>query len=112
MHTHSVIAQSGQIWKVIIGLLLLIGGAATDMAASFIMRNNDLASLQVLSTAAAAAGFLYLCTRVQCPRCRAKWIWMAVSGKLGPRSLDALISLDQCPKCGYAGQQSGHKVDL
>ena len=108
VHRRSIIAESGQLWKVVAGLLLLIIGAAVGIAVSFIpyLRTEAVASgrfngLQAVSTVAAAVGFVYLCTRVRCPRCGAKWVWMAVNGKLGAGSLDALITLDRCPACRY-----------
>jgi len=58
-------------------------------------------STQAISTAVAAAGFAYMCLMISCPRCGTRWIWLAVSGKLGARSLDSLLTLDKCPKCGY-----------
>jgi hypothetical protein len=112
VHIRSVIAKSDQIWKVIVGLSLLVIGAAVGLCVSSIpyLRTEAVGSgefniLQAVSTAAAAAGFVYLCTRIRCPRCGAKWVWMAVNGKLGARSLDALATLDRCPTCGYGGYQ-------
>src|SRR5579864_3933953 len=104
----SVIAQSDQTWKVVVGLVLLIGGAATGFGVSFLPHLRAITidrglfnDLQAVSTAAGAAGFVYLCLAVRCPKCGARWIWMAVNGKLGTRSLDALVTLCRCPRCGY-----------
>jgi hypothetical protein len=108
--THSLIAESTQIWKVILGVGLLIGGAATSMAFSFVPYLHALAAdrwqlevLEPVSIAVSAVGFVYLCLAVQCPECRARWIWLAVSGKLKPPSLNTLVILDRCPTCGYEG---------
>lgn len=108
VHRRSIILQSRQLWKVIAGLLLLIIGAAVGVAVSFIpyLRTEAAVSgrfnsLQAISTVAAVAGFVYLCMGVRCPRCGAKWVWMAVNGKLGAGSLDALVTLDRCPTCRY-----------
>ena len=108
VHRRSIIVESGQLWKVIGGLLLLIIGAAVGIAVSFIpylrtdvMVSGRFNSLQAISTVAAAAGFVYLCMRVRCPRCGAKWVWMAVNGRLGAGSLHALVTLDRCPRCRY-----------
>ena len=113
MRGNSIISQSGQIWKVIVGLALLIGGAAAGVSVSFVpylravtISLGQFDNLQAVSTVAAAAGFVCLCLTIRCPNCSAKWIWMAVNGKLGTRSLDALATLDRCPTCGYPGQQS------
>jgi|SRR6185437_6916051 len=108
VNRRSIIVESGQLWKAVAGLLLLIIGAAVGIAISFIpylrteaVASGRFSSLQAISTVAAAAGFVYLCMGVRCPRCGAKWVWMAVNGRLGARSLDALITLDRCPTCRY-----------
>ena len=87
---------------------MLVGGAGTDMIVSFVpevravtIAHGQFYNLQTVSILVAAVGFAYLCTRVRCPKCGAKWIWMAANGKL--KSLDALITLDRCPTCGFAG---------
>lgn len=116
MSGRSVIVESEQVWKVVLGLALLIGGGATNLAVSFIPYLRELTeglqifySIRAVSTAAAAVGFVYLCLSVRCPRCGAKWIWMAATGKFGPGSLDALITLDRCPTCGYPGGPSSEE---
>jgi hypothetical protein len=108
VHRCSIIVESGQLWKVIAGLLLLIIGSAVGIVVSFIpyprtkaVVSGRLNSLQAISTVAAAAGFAYLCMSVRCPRCGAKWVWMAVNGKLDAGSLGALVTLDRCPACRY-----------
>jgi len=101
----SIIVKSGQLWKAAIGLVLLVGGATTDAIFSFVVHSHgSLANnVQAASTALAALGFVYLCTGLRCPQCGAKWIWMGVTGKLSPKSLDTLATLERCPTCGYAG---------
>ena len=70
----SIIASTGQVWKVLLGLGLLFAGSL-----GWITRLND---LEPLLTVISLLGFVYLCASVRCPRCGAKWIWMAVNGKL------------------------------
>lgn len=108
----AVIAKSNQIWKVIGGLILLIGGGATDVVVTLLAysqgslaKNDQLYNVQAISTAVALLGFAYLCARIRCPRCGAKWVWMGVTGKLNPKSLDTLLTLESCPTCGYAGPE-------
>jgi len=98
---------------VIVGLALLFGGIGTDMSISFVPYLRAIAAnhwqLQVLepaSIAASAVGIVYLFLAVQCPQCGARWIWMAANGKL-----KGLVILDRCPKCGYAGMNSGDTVN-
>lgn len=107
----SLFATSRQIWKLVVGLIFLFGGGATSTVVTFLLSkphgafviSEGVYNLRAVSTALALLGFVYLCTQVRCPRCRAKWIWMGVSGKLNPKSLETLVTLELCPKCGYPG---------
>ncbi len=106
----SVFAASRQIWKLVVGLTLLIGGGTTSAVVTLLLgahgafaNNEPVYDLRAASTTLALVGFAYLCTQVRCPQCRAKWIWMGASGKLNPKSLDTLATLEHCPKCGYPG---------
>lgn len=106
----SVIAKSNQVWKAALGVLFLIGGGLADAIVTLIAyshgplaNNGQLYNVQAASTVLAMLGFAYLCTQIRCPQCGAKWIWMGVTGKLNPKSVGAILTLDRCPKCGYAG---------
>ena len=108
MQNGSVIARSHQIWKVVLGVTLLVTGSGagfvvTYMVASHLPNVNHWYGLQVLGMVVGAAGFIYLCIGTRCPTCGAKWIWMGVTGKLNPASLDTLLTLECCPRCGYRG---------
>lgn len=112
MPTKSVISKSDQGWKVIAGLACLIGGGATDVVVTVLaysqgsLANNDqMYNIQAASAAVAIFGFVYLCVRIRCPQCGAKWVWMGVTGKLNPKSLDTLVTLEKCPTCGYTGHE-------
>jgi len=112
----SVIAKSNQIWKAVVGLALLIGGGATDVIVTLLayshgsLANHDqLYNVQAISTAVALLGFAYLCARIRCPKCGAKWVWMGVTGKLNPKSLDTLLTLESCPLCDYAGRRRANR---
>ncbi len=118
MPSRSVIARSNQSWKLILGLILLVGGAVTDAIVSFIAHSHGSAvdnsrryNLQAVSVALAAAGFVYLCVGIRCPRCGTRWIWMAVTGKLNPKALDTLLTLERCPTCGHGGENSPGQTD-
>ena len=38
---------------------------------------------------------------IRCPKCRAPWVWMAVSTQKHDQWGNWLFSLKVCPKCGY-----------
>jgi hypothetical protein len=112
MPRRSVVTKSNQGWKVFAGLACLIVGGATDVIVTALAyargsaaNNDQMYNIQAASAAVAIIGFAYLCTRIRCPRCGAKWVWMGVAGKLHPKSLNTLLTLEKCPICGYAGHE-------
>ena len=42
---------------------------------------------------------------IRCPKCRAPWLWMAVSTQNYNRWGDWIFALKACPKCGYDGKE-------
>jgi hypothetical protein len=105
----NVIYRSGQMWKVWLGAALLLGGAVVNvvvavlLSTQFIDLNSRLLNAQLPSALVSLAGFIYLCMGITCRNCGAKWIWMAVTGKLSGKSVLGLVELNRCPVCGDPG---------
>jgi DNA-directed RNA polymerase subunit RPC12/RpoP len=55
---------------------------------------------------------LITCLAVRCPRCSARWLWMAVSEQSHTRYLKWLAELNACPRCGYPGTASRAETGL
>jgi hypothetical protein len=97
----SVIKRTGQLWKigaticvVLVGGALLFYGIATDAS------KGDGGSWIVVGIVLTAAGLLYACITVRCPRCGARWVWMAVRERSSSTYGTWLVALSACPKCG------------
>src|SRR6266545_452903 len=51
-------------------------------------------------------GLLFACIGVRCPKCRARWVWMAVSERCSTTYGTWLIALSACPRCGDDGSKT------
>lgn len=106
---HWIVFRTGQGSKLMVGAGLLAVGGLLNLLAILYSGSQSfdasswLARLQFPAAILALAGLFYMCASVRCPNCGARWIWMAVSGKLERRSPGALLDLDRCPSCGYSG---------
>lgn len=100
-----LIARTGQMGKLLIGLGLLITGMMVLFLGIFFLESLTLSKLIPLSIVASAlgiSGFVYLCVAVSCRECGAKWIWLMATRRPGdPRYVDS--GSDHCPACGSTG---------
>lgn len=91
MISSSVLALTGQTWKLVLGIAaLLVGSFAPLFAASGL----DWTSGTVL----AVAGYVFVCLAVRCPNCGSRWFWQAAldAGLYGP-----IFRQGQCPACKH-----------
>jgi DNA-directed RNA polymerase subunit RPC12/RpoP len=108
-----IIAKTGQLPRLFTGLGLIASGGLVNLASIILVGSRAvteehwLVSLQLPAALMALIGFVFLCMAIKCPKCGAKWIWMAVSGKLGAHPLDSLTDLSACRNCGYRGKNGG-----
>ena len=95
-----MLARSGQLWKVVgatcavfLGGAALLYGVASDTA--------DRAGLLwiVAGMLLAFGGLTFACAAVRCPKCGARWVWMAVSQRSSSEYGTWLVALSRCPKC-------------
>jgi hypothetical protein len=98
----SILARSGQAWKFKLSMLfVLLGGAG--MAVSRAMPPSESIVGLVASLAGVAAGLLgglvFPSLSIRCPRCRARWFWMAISSKRHDEWFLWLLDARACPAC-------------
>jgi hypothetical protein len=98
---NAVVAKSGQDWKIhvffaasMIGGVLMLCGLRIHTNAGFLVCMLSGVLLELGSLAA-------VCLAVRCPRCGARWFWMAVSSQKSDQWLKWLYAQSECPKCGY-----------
>jgi len=111
MRQRSVIAQTGQVWKTYVGL----AGATLGVVATILIgitqhrpATQDIGSFigRRIGVVITFASTLYLCLAVRCPKCGARWVWMALLKWHSPRWLRSLSS---CPKCHFSGRAGGKR---
>ncbi len=101
MLENAVLRRTGQLWRiqsaicvVLVGGVLLFYGIAASTAES-----NGL--LWILAGIVLTFGGLFFaCVSVRCPRCHARWVWMAVSERSSSTYGTWLAALSAGPRCG------------
>jgi hypothetical protein len=94
----SVIALTGQTWKLLLGGgALLVGSLAPLAAATGISWTSG--------TVLAVAGYAFVCLAVRCPSCRSRWFWQAA---LDAGLYGRLFRGTQCPQCEHDYHRQHH----
>jgi hypothetical protein len=100
MLEHSVLAKTGQLWK----LWTALGGLAIGGMVLFYglaMGTGDGAGgwWALAGTLMVFASLGFACASVSCPKCGARWVWMAVSQRDSGEYGAWLVALSSCPTC-------------
>ena len=103
MFEKSLIVRSGQSWKIVLAIVVAIGGCVTMVWGPRV----PLDASSYLGTALGLGGalvallsWIFACATVRCHRCRAPWLWLAVSQKSVSEWAFWFMTLDACPRCG------------
>lgn len=102
MFESSVIRITGQWWKLIVALFLVIGGGT---AVAFGPAEYS-PLLVIIGAAIALAGFCFACITIRCPSCGKRWFWEAVSTQSHREWLSHVLGREDCPSCGSTGEVS------
>jgi len=100
MFKDSVLARTGQLWKVQGAICtVLVGGAV--LVYGIASETPDGAGLLWIAAGLllALGGLSFACVGVSCPKCGARWVWMAVSQRSSSAYGTWLVALSSCPKC-------------
>ena len=96
---NSVVARTGQLWKLGLSvLLLLVGSFAPLFAGSGVSWTGG--------TILVLVGYAFGCLAIRCPACGNRWFWSAA---LDATHYKPLLSRSVCPVCkhDFAGDGSG-----
>jgi hypothetical protein len=94
---NSVVTKTRQSWKFVVGeITTVIGAVALVLGLGH--------GRPVVALGGLLVGLLSTITTwlsIRCPKCRAPWLWMAVSTQKHLQWLDWLYEQKVCPKCGH-----------
>src|SRR5258708_28412938 len=101
MAKESALVVSGQFGKPVVAVAVMAAG----LFVSDVGRRQSSPSIALLTIASGIAiGFcagLWLVRSVQCPRCGARWYWIAVTEASAFTILSGGLTMDECQRCGY-----------
>ena len=89
-------------WKLgLAALALTVAGIGMMLSKTLIdsISAGRFATVMLACVVMALGALVFACIAIRCPRCRAPWVWMAVSGQGHGVWLPWLMSLRQCPRC-------------
>jgi hypothetical protein len=97
----SVIKRTGQWWKAQAAFWSVIASAAVMVIGLACLRDDPHVGLVMVVTGicvAAAAAVIGIAT-IHCPACRARWVWLAATGRGSNEWLSWLLSVRACSQC-------------
>jgi len=99
MLARSVITKSGQLWKLLTCLaLIIIGGISMCWGQSHLDTNYG-GWLLASGMVAVFGALIFACVGIRCPSCGAKWFWLAVNRQASNKWLNWLLTQSACPEC-------------
>jgi predicted RNA-binding Zn-ribbon protein involved in translation (DUF1610 family) len=101
----SILYRTGQKLKFWIPPVFVLLGSITILGTQLFQDNlTHTGYVRILAIAIVvdAVGLIFPLFAISCPRCGAKWLWLAYSRSPG-KWYQWLLSQSACPNCGYAG---------
>jgi hypothetical protein len=103
MNILPLIRKTGQLWKLILGFVIVLLGGVMFGLGIYQVNNSPDSQLLLLGTLLVFFGFFLACLLVRCPQCHTPWVWYAVTKTSFNDWTFWLFELDQCPSCGAKG---------
>lgn len=105
MLARTLIARTGQVWKLWLSMLLTYGGSALLFMALWEFSEPSSVYLIGIGVVLCLLGLVIPSLAIRCPSCGARWYWNAISRRDHKRWFEGL-SMSRCPQCGYYGQSA------
>ncbi|MDB6045684.1 MAG: hypothetical protein JWM63_4235 [Gammaproteobacteria bacterium] len=102
MFDDTVIKKSGQLWKGIASGALVILGFLAAFFGVLTLSGTQLTSsfaLVLVGIVLASIGLAFACVAIRCPKCGAKWVWLAMKDHPAGAWIAWLMSQARCPTC-------------
>lgn len=101
MLKNSVLAKTGQTWKLIAGVVGLVGGSgAMFFGLSRLSHGGMPWALGGIALGAVVG--VWACVSVRCGRCGMRWVWKAIRTQEQLQWLNWLTAQRVCPRCGHS----------
>ena len=102
MFENSIIAKTGQMWKLLLGILVVGGGAVIMFwGIASLSRTEGFAPVPFIFSGMllVVIGFGFIALAVRCPRCGARWCLRSMSQKDAGIWFAWLMAQTNCPWC-------------
>ena len=107
MFEQSILAISGQTTKAVVSLAVFFTGVLLSMMGTFgwVSGAPETRFFFVVAGILVALGAgTYGVTSIRCPKCGARWVWVAMSKSAASSWLATLLVRDKCPLCDWNGK--------
>jgi hypothetical protein len=101
MFRNSILQKTGQMWKLIVGLLALGVGFLVMVWGLKHLRAPDGFTFTFGGLAIITCAFVVMCAGISCPACGMRWLWTAIKTQEHSQWLNWLRTQPVCPRCGY-----------
>lgn len=104
--SESLIAQSHQWWKILVGVIVVpLIGLATILASAMMgwlgQTDEQRAAFSLVGLAGALLGYAWAVLAIRCPSCGTKLLWWTMSCNTPSDWVEWLMTATRCPVCGY-----------
>ncbi len=89
MFSESVLAHTGQLWKIVLAILALVVGS---VAPAFSATGMSWTTGTIIAVLGYALGVLF----TRCPNCKHRWFWTAL---IDAQLYKPLFTSGKCPNC-------------
>jgi hypothetical protein len=102
----SALSASGQLWKPFAAAALMASGLLISDAGRRSTSTGSAFLTIIGGILAALIAGVWLLTSVRCPKCGARWYWIALTEDSALRVLTARLTLSACQRCGYPHERA------
>ncbi|MBN1470823.1 MAG: hypothetical protein JW925_03515 [Syntrophaceae bacterium] len=100
MYPESVIRKTGQWWKVEVGFLMVMAGGILMFIVQWFLDFSKYGYIHLIGVSVGFMGLVFLAVAIRCPKCKAKWFWLAASKRgITNKWGKGVLLLTDCPEC-------------
>ena len=111
MFRNSIVQESGQLWKLVAGLLSLSIGFLIMVYGLRNLRGPDGFTFTFVGMVIGICAFVAMCRAISCPACGMRWLWAAMKTQEQSQWLHWLRAQRVCPRCGHNPMSAKRQSD-